>query len=350
MVIFTKAVMKVEPKTGIEIRELKRPEVGDKEVMVEVKAASICGSDKHLYFWDKQTERWNSPLPMIIGHEFSGDVIEVGRNVTTLKVGDRIAAESHIPCGSCYLCKTGRMHICENMRIYGIQTKNGAFTEYAVVPEIIGYKVPSTVPYDEAALLEPLGVAMHAIEQAQIMIGDTVAVIGCGPIGLFAQQLARHSGATTLITSEISETRLKLARKQKAADVVIDSREEDFVERTMEITDRRGVDVVIEAAGTNVTVSQALKVLSKNGKAVLMGLPSKTTEIDTTSQITYKEAIICGTTGRLMFQTWDRMIRVVARKLLNLEQVITHRLPLEKVDYGFQMIFNGDAGKVVLFP
>jgi len=342
--------MKVEPKPGIVLRDIEVPKAKDMEVIVEVKAASICGSDKHLYFWDQQTKRWNSPLPMIIGHEFSGEVVEVGENITNLQVGDRIAVDSHIPCEKCYLCKTGRMHICKDMLIYGIQTPNGAFTEYAVVPEIIGYKIPPTISYEEAALLEPFGVAMHAIERAHIMVGDTVVVIGCGPIGLFAQQLARLSGASPLIASEISETRLQLAREQKVSDIVIDAGQEDPVDRIMEITDGRGADVVIEAAGTNVTVSQALQVLGKNGTSVLMGLPAKTTEVETTAQITYKEANVLGTTGRLMFQTWDRMAKVVANKRVDLMQVVTHRLPLEEVEQGFQMIFEGKAGKVILFP
>lgn len=345
-----KAVMKVEPKSGIVLRNIEVPKAKDIEVIVAVKAASICGSDKHLYLWDQQTKRWKSPLPMIIGHEFSGEVVEVGESVTHLQVGDRIAVESHIPCGNCYLCKTGRMHICKDMLIYGIQTPNGAFTEYAVVPESIAFKIPPPISYEEAALLEPFGVAMHAIERARIMVGDTVVVIGCGPIGLFAQQLARLSGASPLIVSEISETRLRLAKEQKVADIVIDAGQDDPVARIMEITEGRGADVVIEAAGTNVTVSQALQVLGKNGTSVLMGLPAKITEVETTAQITYKEANVLGTTGRLMFQTWDRMVKVVANKRVNLMQVVTHRLPLEEVEQGFQMIFAGKAGKVILLP
>jgi threonine 3-dehydrogenase len=345
-----KAVMKVEPKPGIVLKDIAVPKAKKREIIVAVKAASICGSDKHLYLWDRQTTRWKSPLPMIIGHEFSGEVIEVGENVTTLQVGDRIAVESHIPCENCYLCKTGRMHICKDMLIYGIQTPHGAFTEYAVVPESIAFKISPNISYEEAALLEPFGVAMHAIERAQIMVGDTVVVIGCGPIGLFTQQLARLSGATPLIVSELSKTRLDLARKQKVADIVIDAGQEDLVAKVMDITKGRGADVVIEAAGTNVTVSQALQVLGKNGTCVLMGLPAKTTEVETTSQITYKEANVLGTTGRLMFQTWDRMAKVVANKRVDLKQVVTHQLPLEKVEHGFQMIFEGKAGKIILLP
>lgn len=350
LVLVMKAAMKTEPKPGIAIQELDIPALKEGEILVKVKAAAICGSDMHLYFWDEQTAKWKSPLPMVIGHEFSGEVTEVGKNVHSLSIGDRIAAESHIPCQNCYLCRTGRMHICENMRIYGIQTKEGAFAEYAVLPHVIAYKLPDTVSYEDGALFEPFGVATHAIERAQIRLGDSVAILGAGPIGLFCLQLAKLLGATPLIVSEMRETRLRMAENLHVADAIIDSAHEDVRERVMELTSGRGVDVVVEAAGASQTVQQAFEILGKNGKIVLMGLPTKSTEIDTTSKITYKEADVLGTTGRLMFETWDRMSRIVGHGRVNLGSVVTHKLPLKKVEEGFKAIIDGKAGKVLLIP
>lgn len=345
-----KAIMKVKPDPGIIIRDVDIPEPKSTDILVKVKVTSICGSDLHLYFWDEQAIRWKSPLPMIIGHEFSGDVIGAGEHVHSVRVGDRVSADSHIPCQECYLCRTGRMHICKDMLIYGLQTPQGSFAEYATLPESIAYKLPDNVSYEEGALFEPFGVAMHAMERAQTQPGDTVVILGAGPIGLFCLQLARILGATPLIVSEIKEMRLKMARSFDTADVVVDATKEDVVERVMDITDNRGADVVIEASGSNVTVKQAFDMLGKNGKIVLMGLPTRPTEIETTSQITYKEANVLGTTGRVMYATWERMSKLVQHKRVDLMKVVTHRLPLEKADEGFQLTIEGKAGKVLLIP
>jgi threonine 3-dehydrogenase len=287
---------------------------------------------------------------MTIGHEFCGEVVKIGKDVHTIQVGDRIAAESHIPCQKCHLCKTGRMHICENMQIYGIQTRHGAFAEYAPIPESIAYKLPDSISDEEGALFEPFGVAMHAIERAQLQLGDAVLVLGAGPIGIFCAQLARLSGATPLIVSEMKDTRLRMVESLNVADVIVNSAKEDVAKKVMETTGGRGPDVVIEAAGSSVTVKQAFEMLGKNGRLVLMGLPTKTTDIDTTRDITYKEADVRGTTGRLMYQTWDRMSRIIAYKRIDLKRVITHRFPLVEIEAGFKSIIEGKACKVIILP
>lgn len=345
-----KAVMKIRPEPGITMKDVDIPKPTDTEILVKVMATAICGSDLHLYYWDEQTTRWKSPLPMIIGHEFSGEVIEVGKAVHSIEVGHKVAAESHIPCQTCHMCKTGRMHICENMKIYGIQTPQGSFAEYTTIPESIVYRLPDDVSYEEGALFEPFGVAVHAIERAQIQPGDSVTVLGTGPIGLFCVQLAKICGAAPVIASEMKDYRLKMAESLGAADVIINAAQEDVLTRVMEITSGRGTDVVIEAAGSNVTVKQSFDIAGKNGRIVLMGLPTKSTEIETTSKITYKEANIFGTTGRLMYQTWERMSRIIANKRIDLTKVVTHRLQLTKADDGFRAIIEGSAGKVLLIP
>lgn len=345
-----KAVMKTKPMSGIEIRNIEKPKVKSGDVLVNVKATGICGSDLHLYKWDEQAIKWEAPLPKVIGHEFSGDVVEIGEGVKSVEVGDRVAADSHLYCGKCYMCKTGRKHICENMRIYGIQTKEGSFAKYAVIPEALTFKLPSTVSYAEGAMFEPFGVAVHAVERAQLMPGDTVVVFGCGTIGIFIQQIAKVCGASKVVAVGRRSFRLNFAKKVGAADVAISSLKEDVAKKVLDLTAGRGVDVVFEAAGAPITVKQSFELVGKSGKIVLVGTTGIPVEIDTTNHVVYKEATIIGSTGRLMFQTWERMSKIIAHKRVDLKRVITHRFPPDKADEGFQLIIGGKACKVLLMP
>ena len=345
-----KAVRKIEPKPGIVVQEIEEPRIGPSQVLVEIEATAICGSDLHIYRWDEQTARWKTPLPMTVGHEFSGRIVEVGKEVRSLRPGDNVAGESHIPCGICYYCRTGNMHICQNMLIFGLQTKEGSFAKHAAVPEIIAYKLPSGVSYEEGALLEPFGVAVHGIERTGIEPGDTVLVMGSGPIGIFAQQVAKASGASMVIAAELKQFRLDLAKRIGSADVYVNTEKEDIVKRTMELTNGRGADAVIELAGVPITIRQAFQALKKTGRVGLLGLSEKPVEIETTSMIIYKEATVFGSTGRSMFGTWERMASLVANKRVNLTGVITDRLPLEKAEDGFQRVMKGESGKVLFTP
>jgi threonine 3-dehydrogenase len=343
-----KALIKDEDREGLELKDIPKPELQPMEVLIEVKTAGICGSDIHLYRWDEQARAWNPPLPIIIGHEFSGEVIKIGRDVRNFKVGDRVAADSHIPCMRCRMCKAGLLHICENMKLYGIQTKNGAFAEYAAAPETILYKLPSEISFDDGALLEPFGVAMHAIERAEICAGDVVVVLGCGPIGLFIQEIAHLSGAIVIAT-DVNDIRLNLSKKL-GTKFTFNPIKENIKEVVTNITDGKGADVVFEVAGTSSTIQQSFDLAAKNGKVALVGLYGKPVEIDVARNIIYKELIIIGTTGRHMFKTWERMVELLKRKLVEPQKVVTHQLPLEKYEEGFQAIFNGEAVKVLLKP
>jgi len=345
-----KAVRKIEPKPGIVVQETEEPKTGPSQVLVEVKATAICGSDIHIYRWDEQTTRWKTPLPMTVGHEFSGKVVEVGKEAKSIRPGDNVAGESHIPCGICYYCRTGNMHICQDMLILGLQTREGSFAKYVAVPEIIAYRLPAGVSYEEGALLEPFGVAVHGIERTGIQPGDVVLVMGVGPIGIFAQQVAKVSGASMVIAVGRRRFRLDLARRIGSADVFLSTEEDDVVKRTMELTNGRGADVVIELAGAPTTIRQAFQALKKTGRVGLVGLPAKPVEIEATSMIIYKEATVAGSTGRLMFGTWERMARLVASKRVNLTGVITDRLPLEKAEDGFQRVMKGQSGKILFIP
>lgn len=345
-----KAVMKVAPKLGVEVRDVKEPQAGSGEILVKIKASGICGSDLHLYKWDEQAIKWKPPLPKIIGHEFCGDVIDLGPNVTRIEVGSRVAADSHLYCGKCYFCRTGRRHICENLRIFGIQTEEGSFAEYTVIPESLAFEIPSSISYEAGALFEPMGVAMHAVEQSQMMPGDVVAVLGSGTIGISIGQIAKASGASTVIIIGRRKFRLEFAQRAQAGDVTISSLEKDVMKTVLDLTNGKGADIVFEAAGTPTTVEQAFDVVAKSGRIVLVGATGKPAKIDTTGLVVYKEAEIVGSTGRLMFQTWERLAQLTRTKQVDPIALVTHRLPLNRVEEGFQAMIRGEAVKVLLLP
>ncbi|MGQ9781535.1 MAG: zinc-binding dehydrogenase [Nitrososphaeria archaeon] len=344
-----KAVGKTMKAPGIEVFDIEEPKTGPDDVLIRVKATAICGTDLHYYHWDGYAERHNPGFPRVLGHEFCGDVVEVGKNVKTLKVGDRVAGETHIPCQACFFCRTGKMHICKSMKIFGVDTIYGSFASCTVMPEITAVKVPDSIGYEEGAVLEPLGVALHAITEANIKPGDVVAITGCGPIGLFAQQLAKLNGASKIVSTDIKDYRLSLSRKigvTEAVNVI----NVDPVEKIRELTDGMGADVVIEISGSNAAVKQSLEMASLNGRVVLVGTTPKPTELDTTAMLIYKEIKLSGITGRIMFDTWYKAIRIVENKLIDVDQVITHRFPLDQADKAFILSDRGEAGKVLFLP
>ena len=344
-----KAIMKVDTKPGVKLMDIEKPKPGPRDVIIHVRATAYCGSDMHLYKWDAGALKWNPPLPKILGHECSGDVVEVGKNVTMVKVGDQVGVETHIPCEQCYMCKTGRMHICENMKIFGVHVPEGAFTEYAIIPETIAYKLPPKTPYDIGALYEPCGVGMHAVQRAHPEPGDTAVVLGCGPIGIYVQQIMKALGCDVVAT-DIKKFRLDHAKRVGAARKVLDASQGNIVEEVKSHIGQRGADIVFEAAGSGETVKQALEMVAKAGKVVLFGVAPDNPTLDTTSYIVYKEIDVLGLTGRYMWSTWDRVQRLVSRGLVDLRSVVTHQLPLEKAEEGFQLLLKGEASKIILTP
>jgi len=249
-----KAMGKLRKGPGIDVFDVKKPKPGSNEVLIEVRATGICGTDLHFYHWDDFAKKRNPGFPKVLGHEFGGIVVKVGEGVKTLKVGDRVAGEPHIPCGNCYYCKVGKAHICENLKIYGVDTLCGSFTKYTILPESTAVKIPEDIDFETAALFEPFGVALHAIDEANIRPGDVVVVLGCGPIGLYIQQLAKLSGASKVIGVEVSKYRLELAMKIGVADELIDASSTDPVKQILKITNGRGANVVIEASGSVIAI------------------------------------------------------------------------------------------------
>src|SRR6202008_412114 len=234
------AVVKPEAAPGADVRQMPVPQIGPDDVLVKVKVASICGTDLHIYNWDRWAQNRIKP-PLIPGHEFCGEVVAFGDEVTSVKEGDFVSAEMHVACGKCLQCRTGEAHICQNVKIIGVDA-NGAFAEYVVIPESNIWKLDPAIPLEYASILDPLGNAVHTVLAGEIA-AKTVAITGCGPIGLFSIAVARAVGATTIFAIEVNQHRRRLAQEMKA-DVVLDPSKEDARAAVMERTDGLGVDVV----------------------------------------------------------------------------------------------------------
>ncbi len=329
-----KAGLIVEAAPGATVALVDIPTIGSRDVLVQVKAASICGTDMHIYEWDAWAQS-RVHTPRIFGHEFAGEVVEVGHEVVELVPGDFVAAETHITCGHCYQCRTGQAHICRNVQILGVD-RDGAFAEY------IGKEIDHSV----ASIQEPFGNAVHATFEGEIA-QRTVAVFGCGPIGLWAVGLARIAGASAIFAIEPNHKRLDLAIAM-GANYAINPREVDPVQHILDITDGLGVDVVLEMSGHPGAIHQGFKSLRNGGRVSLLGLPSGMVELDLANDIIFKGATVLGISGRRIFDTWYRTRRILESGQLDLKRVITHTLPFERIHDAMEIMKSGDCGKIVM--
>lgn len=343
-----RAVVKEEAGPGAELVEVETPRPGPGEVLVKVEATSICGTDVHIYEWNDWARRRIKP-PLIMGHEFAGRVVEVGEGVTQVAPGDYVSAETHIPCGQCYFCRTGRMHICENLQILGVD-RDGCFAEYIVVPEIVLWKNPENVPPKLASIQEPLGNSIHVLQSADVA-GRSVAIFGAGTTGLFATAIAHLMGAAEIFVVDQYEFKLGLA-KRFGASKTINFRAADPVQVIREATDGLGAEVTLEMSGSPQAFRQALRATRKGGKVIAFGIPDKPVEFDLAEEVIFKELEIEGITGRLMFDTWYRMSQWLQSGRLDVGAVITHELPLAEFKRGFELLRDnpGETVKVVLYP
>ena len=340
------AVVKPEAKAGAEIRDVKIPTFGDTDVLVKVKVASVCGTDLHIYDWDAWAQRRIHP-PLIPGHEFCGTVAKIGREVTTVKEGDFVSAEMHVACGKCYQCRTGEAHICQFVKIIGVDA-DGAFAEYVRIPESNIWKIDPTIPADYASVLDPLGNAVHTVLAGEIA-ARTVAVVGCGPIGLFCIAVARAVGASQVFALEINEHRAKLARQMKA-DFVLNPTKDDVKSIVMEATDGVGVDVVLEMSGKTPGIRMGFDILRLGGRVSLLGIPSKPVELNFAEDLIFKGATVQGINGRLMYKTWYQMQALLKAGKLDLGPVITDRMAMKDFSKGMARLKTGEASKILLYP
>ncbi len=339
-----KAVRKLSPGPGADLVQVPVPEPGPFDVLIKVNATSVCGTDYHIYSWDPWSQARIKP-PITMGHEFSGEIIAVGSQVTTHQVGDRVSAETHVVCGHCHQCLTGQYHVCQNTRILGVDI-DGAFSDYVAIPASNAWKNDPELPDDVASVQEPLGNAVHTVLSVAIA-GNTVAVTGAGPIGLMAIAVARLAGATAVYAVDVNDYRLALAKKMGATRV-IDGRKEDVVQTLRDLSGG-GVDIVLEFSGHPAAINQALKAVRPGGQVSILGLPSKPLEIDLGNDIVMKGVEVRGIAGRRMYDTWFK-VKGLLRGGLDLKPLITHRLPLEQYAEAMELMRQGACGKVVLYP
>lgn len=339
-------IVKPAPQPGAEIRDdLPIPQVGPRDILVRVRATAICGTDLHIMAWSEYAQK-RVPTPMVFGHEFSGDVVAVGSEVNEVQVGDKVAGETHIPCNHCHMCLTDNRHICENMKIIGVHVP-GSFAEYISFPVDCAYKLPSDFSYENGAVLEPMGVAVHGIDAAQVA-GKKVVVYGCGPIGLMAVGAAKAWGAEQVIAIDMVQRKLEVA-KEMGADAVINGREQDVTKEVFRLTEF-GADVVVDYTGNLRAIKAAFSLIHKGGRIVLVGLPNGALELDPTEDIIYKEATVVGVTGRLMYKTWEQCAELIGSGKFNIKTAISGVYPLRDYQKAFDAIKDGAPGKMVLIP
>ncbi len=331
------AVVKPAAAPGAEIREVPVPEIGADDVLVKVRAASICGTDLHIYNWDEWAQNRIKP-PLVPGHEFCGYVAAVGANVTSVKEGDFVSAEMHVACGKCFQCRIGERHICQNVRILGVDGP-GAFAEYVRIPESNIWKIDPAIPVDYASLLDPLGNAVHTVLAGEIA-GMSCAVIGCGPIGLFSIAVARACGAGEIFAIEPNEYRRGLAKQMKA-DHVLDPAKDDVKGVVLEKTGGTGVDVIVEMSGNPRAIRQGFEMVRMGGRVSLLGIPSKPMELNLAEDVIFKGAVVQGINGRLMYKTWYQMQALLKTGKLDLDPVITDRMPLEHFNQAMEKLQAG---------
>lgn len=339
-------LVKAAPAPGAEIQEdLPIPQVGPRDILVKVKATAICGTDSHIMAWTPYAQQ-RVPTPMVFGHEFSGDVVEVGSEVTEVKVGDKVAGETHIPCNHCRMCKADKRHICENMKIIGVHVP-GAFAEYISFPVDCAFRLDENFDYVTGALLEPMGVAVHGVDCAEVA-GKSVVINGCGPIGLMAVGAAKAWGAKQVIALDVVDSKLQVAA-QMGADCCLNSAKVDAPAEIVRMTDG-GADVAIDYTGVVGAIRSMFHMIVNGGRIVLVGLPNNPIELDLTSDIIYKEATVIGSTGRLMYRTWEQCIDLISSGKFNIQPVIAGKYALRDFEAAFAAIRAGTPGKMIMIP
>ena len=337
------AIVKAERAPGLVVKSVPKPSPGAGEVLIAVRHAGVCGTDLHIADWDPWAQSRMHP-PVVIGHEFAGEIVAVGDGVAELKTGRLVTAEGHIVCGHCLQCRTGNSHICRNTRIIGVD-RDGAFAEYIVMPAT-NVLCLDGIPTEVGAIMDPMGNAFHTVLSGDIP-GSNVFVVGCGPIGCFAVGIARAAGAAKVIASDINPKRLTLARTM-GAQVTIDATKQDVVRQVLEATGNEGADVVCEMSGVPSALHQAFASVRMGGRVQLLGLPKGEVPVDIANEIIFKGITIYGVIGRKMYETWHQMRRFLSSGMFDPRPVMTHQFPLAKIDEALVAIRSGDAGKVIL--
>ena len=340
-----RALAKVRAGPGAEMIERPVPTAGPGEVLLRVEAASICGTDYHLFSWDDWAAENLTP-PRVLGHELAGRVVASGPGVTRVREGDLVGVESHLIDWTCAQCRRGDMHLCRNLRVIGVHT-DGGFAEHVVVPEANAIESNGLDPA-VVALQEPMGNAVHAAF-AEPISGRSVLVTGCGPIGLCAVGIAKAAGAGLVLATDTEPYRLELA-SEMGADQALDATDPATVERIMEATGGDGVEVVLEMSGAAPALEQALGVVTRGGRISLLGIFPEPVPIDLSDRVIMQGLRLHGIYGRRIYDTWEQTQALLRSGSLDVSPILTHRLDLAEWQQGFDLIASRHAGKVVLLP
>jgi threonine 3-dehydrogenase len=337
-----RALVKAKPKRGIWLDELDKPAIGHNDVLIRVHRTAICGTDIHIYQWDDWASK-TIPVPLAIGHEFSGEIVECGVEVKGYAVGDRVSAEGHVTCGICRNCRAGRRHLCMSTIGIGVN-RAGAFADYISVPAFNIFKLPNAIDGDMAAILDPLGNAAHTALSFDL-VGEDVLITGAGPIGIMAVAIARYAGARHIVITDINDYRLDLARKM-GASVALNVAEGSIDQTMQDLGMEEGFDVGMEMSGNPSAFRDMLRTMHHGGKIALLGIPPDETSIDWI-RVIFKGLVIKGIYGREMFETWYKMSSML-QSGLEIEPVITHRFPMEDYQEAFDLMESGQSGKIIL--
>jgi threonine 3-dehydrogenase len=338
------ALVKPSAAPGMEMREVPVPSIGPTDVLIAVETASVCGTDLHIFHWDEWAQNRIKP-PYIPGHEFCGTIAAVGEFVQGLAVGDFVSAEMHIACGHCLQCRTGQAHVCQFVKILGVDD-DGAFADFVRIPASNVWKLSPEIPRDFGSLFDPFGNAVHTVLSGAVA-AQTVAVMGCGPIGLFSIAVAKACGASRVFAIEPNASRRELAGRM-GADVLLDPTKEDVEAQVKAATAGNGVDVLLEMSGHPAAIAQGFRLLRNGGRASLLGLPAKPFELDLANAVIFKGAVVHGINGRKMYETWYQAEALLRDERLDLSPVITHRLPLAEFDEAMRLLESGEASKILL--
>ena len=341
-----KALRKMRPGPGAALDSIPIPALGASDVLVRVRTASICGTDLHIYEWNPWSASRIRP-PMTFGHEFCGTVERIGSEVTGIAPGDFVTAEMHVACGRCRQCRAGQSHVCQRLSILGID-QDGCFAEFVRIPAGNIWKIDPAIPQHYGAILDPLGNAVHAVLSGEIA-GQTVAVTGCGPIGLMSIAVAKACGASAIFATEVNPQRRAMAITM-GAEEALDPSADDVVGRVRAATGGAGVDVLLEMSGNPQAIQMGLAMLRSGGRASLLGIPSQPVTLDLVGSVITKGVTVNGIFGRRMFETWVQMTALLKERRLNLEPLFHQRMPLDRFAEAFSLLQSGLAGKVILCP
>lgn len=337
-----KALVKARPEVGLWMEHVPVPEPGPNDVLIKVKKTAICGTDVHIWKWDEWSAK-TVPVPMVVGHEFVGEIVDMGAAATKYRIGQRVSGEGHVVCGICRNCRAGRGHLCRNTQGVGVN-RPGAFGEYLCIPESNVVPIPDDIPDEIAAIFDPLGNAVHTALSFDL-VGEDVLVTGAGPIGIMGALVAQKVGARKVVITDIAPYRLDLAGRMGVQHVV-DVTHDALHDVMDEIGMTEGFDVGLEMSGASAAMRQMIHRMNNGGKIALLGIAPTEFAVDW-NEIIFKMLTVKGIYGREMYETWYKMIALV-QSGLDLSGLITHRISVDDFETGFAAMLSGEAGKVVM--